>query len=43
MELYEQIQQKTKELDVSIKALRKTGTAYAEAEREYKASSGSSA
>jgi len=36
MELYEQIQQKTKELEVSIKALRKTGTAYAEAEREYK-------
>ena len=36
MDLYEQIQQKIKELEISIKALRKTGTAYAEAERDYK-------
>ena len=31
-----EIQQKTKELDVAIKYLRKSGTAFAEAEREYK-------
>lgn len=36
MELYQELQQKTHELDVSIKALRKTGTEYAEAERAYK-------
>jgi len=36
MDLYEQIQQKIKELEISIKSLRKTGTAFAEAERDYK-------
>ena len=36
MELYAELQQKTKELDTSIKLLRKNGTAYAEAEKEYK-------
>lgn len=36
MELYQELQQKTHELDVSIKALRKTGTEYAQAERAYK-------
>lgn len=36
MELYQELQQKTNELDVSIKALRKTGTEYAQAERAYK-------
>lgn len=35
-DLYLELQQKTKELDISIKQLRKTGTAYAEAEKEYK-------
>ena len=36
MELWEQIEQKIKELDVSVKSLRKTGTEFAEAERDYK-------
>ena len=36
MELWEQIEQKVKELDVSVKTLRKTGTELAEAERNYK-------
>ena len=36
MELYEELRQKTAELDLSIKSLRKTGNAYAEAERAYK-------
>lgn len=36
MELWEQIEQKIKELDVSVKSLRKTGTEFAEAERNYK-------
>lgn len=36
MELYQELQQKTHELDVSIKALRNTGTEYAQAERAYK-------
>ena len=36
MELYNELQQKTRELDTSIKLLRKNGTAYAEAEKEYK-------
>ena len=36
MELYEELRQKTAELDLSIKSLRKTGNAYAEAERSYK-------
>ena len=35
-DLYEEIQQKTAQLDVSVKRLRKSGTAYAEAERDYK-------
>ena len=34
--LWSEIQQKTKELDICIKELRKSGTAYAEAERAYK-------
>ena len=36
MELYEELKQKTAELDISIKSLRKTGNAYAEAEKSYK-------
>ena len=36
MNLYEELQQKTRELDISIKALRKNGEAYAQAERDYK-------
>lgn len=36
MDLYNELQQKIKELEVSIKALRKSGTEYAEAERDYK-------
>lgn len=36
MDLVNELQQKIKELEVSIKELRKTGTAYAEAERDYK-------
>lgn len=36
MELWEQIEQKIKELDVSVKSLRKTGTELAIAERDYK-------
>ena len=36
MELHDELQLKTKQLDTSIKQLRKNGTAYAEAEREYK-------
>lgn len=36
MELYLELQAKTKQLDVSIKQLRKNGTEYAEAERTYK-------
>lgn len=35
-DLWQEIQQKTKELDICIKELRKSGTAYAEAERAYK-------
>ena len=35
-DLYQEIQQKTKELAVSIKQLRKSGAAFAEAERDYK-------
>lgn len=35
-DLYTEREQKTKELDVAIKHLRKTATAYADAEREYK-------
>ena len=36
MELYQELQAKTKQLDVSIRQLRKSGTEYAEAERAYK-------
>lgn len=36
MELYLELQAKTKQLDLSIKQLRKNGTEYAEAERTYK-------
>ena len=35
-DLYQELQQKTKQLEVSIKQLRKSGTDYAEAERDYK-------
>lgn len=36
LDLYSELQQKTRELSVSLKELRKSGTAYAEAERDYK-------
>ena len=36
MDLYEELRTKIGELEVSIKALRSKGTAYAEAERDYK-------
>lgn len=36
MDLYEELQQKTRELDTSIRMLRKNGTSYAEAEKRYK-------
>lgn len=36
MDLWNEIQQKTRQLDYCIKELRKSGTAYAEAERAYK-------
>lgn len=36
MLLIQDLQQKQQELDVSIKSLRRTGTEYAEAERDYK-------
>lgn len=35
-DLWSEITQKTKQLDICIKELRKSGTAYAEAERDYK-------
>ena len=35
-DLYQELQSKTKQLDVSIKSLRKSGTDYAEKERAYK-------
>jgi hypothetical protein len=35
MDLYEQIQQKMRELDYAVKHIRQTGAAYAEAERNY--------
>lgn len=35
-DLYNELQQKIKDLNVSIKKLRETGTEYAEAERDYK-------
>ena len=36
MELYYNLQEKTKQLDMSIRQLRTSGTAYAEAEKAYK-------
>lgn len=36
MDLYTELQEKTRELDVSIKQLRISGTEYAETERAYK-------
>lgn len=36
LDLYQELQGKTKELEISIRQLRRTGTAYAEAERDYK-------
>lgn len=36
MELYDELQTKTRQLDMSIKALAKNGEAYAQAERDYK-------
>lgn len=36
MELFNELQNKTKELEISIKSLRQTGTSYAQAERDYK-------
>ena len=36
MELYEELRKLTEDLEISIKHLRKTGTAYADAERSYK-------
>ena len=36
MNLFNELQQKTKELDVNIKNLRKLGTEYAQTERDYK-------
>lgn len=36
MDLYNELNSKIQELEVSIKQLRKSGTSYAEAERDYK-------
>ena len=36
MELYEELKEKTRQLDVSVKQLRTSGTAFAQAERDYK-------
>ena len=36
MDLYQELQSKTRELDVSIKQLRISGSEFAEAERDYK-------
>ena len=36
MELYQELQAKTRQLEASIKQLRQNGTAYAQAEMEYK-------
>lgn len=36
MNLYNELQTKTKELEISIKTLRQSGTNYAEAEKNYK-------
>ena len=35
-DLYQELKQKTRQLDYSIKTLRKSGTEYAQAERDYK-------
>jgi len=35
-DLYEELQSKTRQLDLSIKQLRKSGTDYAQAEKNYK-------
>ena len=35
-DLYTELQEKTRQLDISIRELRRSGTAYAEAERDYK-------
>ena len=35
-DLYEELQSKTRQLDMSVKALRKSGTDYAQAEKDYK-------
>ena len=36
LELYDELQMKTRQLDASIKMLRKNGSEYAKAERDYK-------
>ena len=36
IDLYRELQDKRKELDISIKQLRKSGTTYAQAEKDYK-------
>ena len=36
MDLYNELIQKTKQLEISIKELRNSGTSYAQAERDYK-------
>ena len=36
MDLFNELQSKTKELEVSVKTLRQSGTNYAQAERDYK-------
>lgn len=36
MDLYNELAQKTKELEIALKQLRKTGSEYAAAERDYK-------
>ena len=36
MDLFNELQTKTKQLEISIKTLRKSGTDYAQAERDYK-------
>jgi len=36
MELYEELQRKTLQLDYSVKQLRENGTKYAQAEKDYK-------
>lgn len=35
-DLYQELQQKTRQLDTSVRELRKSGTEYAKAERDYK-------